>query len=52
MHESYIAYDEDVVRKMYCRNGLEIVQPIEYGNWSVKTSPPIGQDRVIAIKGK
>lgn len=47
--ETLTAYEEDYVRDMYKRCGLEIVEPIHYGFWSGREGRSY-QDLVIATK--
>lgn len=49
--EKGIAYDEDFVKNLYKKNGLQIKEPIHYGGWcGRKNFNNKTQDRIIAIK--
>jgi len=48
--EFAIAYDEDFIRNVYKKNGLEIMEPIYYGNWCGRKTTFTSQDFVFAIK--
>ena len=48
--EKAIAFEESYVRELYCRAGLEIVEPIHYGFWSGRPDGVSGQDIVIAVR--
>jgi len=37
--ESSVAWDEEIVKKLCKQNGLEIVEPIHYGNWRYANDP-------------
>ncbi|WP_255396647.1 class I SAM-dependent methyltransferase [Mycobacterium sp. E3198] len=48
--EAAIAYPEAFVRWLYGECGLELREPLLYGNWSGRTDGTSGQDVVIAVK--
>ena len=48
--EAAIAYPEAFVRDLYGECGLEIREPLRYGNWCGRTDGMSGQDVVIAVK--
>ena len=48
--EALVAYDEQRIRELYKRVGLEIVEPIHYGSWCGRKNSTGHQDVVIAIK--
>ncbi|MEB3065627.1 methyltransferase domain-containing protein [[Mycobacterium] zoologicum] len=48
--EAAIAYQEDFVRGLYGRCGLEIREPVRYGAWCGRPDGMSGQDVVIAVK--
>lgn len=48
--ETAIAYDEKVVRELFCKYGLEIEQPVHYGSWCGRSEHLSYQDIVIASR--
>ena len=48
--EAAIAYPEAFVRDLYGECGLEIREPLRYGNWCGRVDGMSGQDVVIAVK--
>lgn len=48
--EAAIAYDEQFIRSLYAKYGLEIVEPIHYGKWCGRENCLSWQDIAIAIK--
>jgi len=48
--ETAIAYDEELIRYLYKKYGLSIVEPIHYGNWSNRQIALSHQDIIIVIK--
>ena len=48
--EAAIAYPEAFVRDLYGECGLEIREPLRYGNWCGRPDGMSGQDVVIAVK--
>ena len=48
--EAAIAYPESFVRNLYAECGLELKEPLHYGNWCGRTDAMSGQDVVIAVK--
>ncbi len=48
--ESAVAYREADVRARYARAGLEIVEPIRFGQWSGRPGGASSQDIVVAVK--
>jgi ubiquinone/menaquinone biosynthesis C-methylase UbiE len=50
--EKAVAYDEDFIRRLYVREGLEIQEPISFGYWSraYDFPDPRDQDIVVAVK--
>ena len=48
--EYVIAYQEDFVRDTYRANGLEIVEPVEFGAWAGRTGTRHNQDVVVAVR--
>ena len=49
--EQAIAYEEETVRKILAKYGLEIIEPIHYGSWSGKETDASYQDIVVATLG-
>ncbi|BBX47781.1 hypothetical protein MCOO_37960 [Mycobacterium cookii] len=49
--EAAIAYPEAFVKDLYRECGLELREPLLYGNWSGRIDGMSGQDVVIAVKG-
>jgi SAM-dependent methyltransferase len=47
-----VAYDEQRLRDIYARLGLEIREPIERGSWSGVDNPTYFQDTVVAVKNQ
>jgi SAM-dependent methyltransferase len=50
--EAAIAYPEAFVRNLYGECGLEIREPLRYGNWCGRPDGMSGQDVVIAVKAR
>jgi SAM-dependent methyltransferase len=50
--EAAIAYPEAVVRDLYRECGLELREPLRYGNWCGRPDGMSGQDVVIAVKAR
>ena len=50
--EIAIAYDEDLVKGLFKKYGLEIIQPIKYGSWCGRGDFLSYQDLVVAAKKK
>lgn len=50
--ETAIAYDENLVRMLYKKRGLSVIEPIRYGSWSGRKDYLSFQDIVIAIKNR
>lgn len=48
--EAAVAYDEPWVRDLYAGYGLEIVEPVVYGNWARLEKDARDQDLVVATK--
>ena len=48
--ELAIGYDEDYVRQLYTKCGLQIREPISYGSWCGRTQYFSYQDQVLAFK--
>ena len=49
--ETSIAFDEDDIRALYAKNGLEISEPIAYGRWTRRKPRGLAfQDIVVAYK--
>ena len=48
--EQVIAFDEDLIRKFYTKNGLSVKTPFYYGSWCGRKKCIDFQDIVIAIK--
>ncbi len=48
--EQVIAYDEQRVRDLYHRHGLQIQEPVRYGYWSGRQTFVAFQDFVVALK--
>jgi ubiquinone/menaquinone biosynthesis C-methylase UbiE len=48
--EKAVAYDEAVVRALYKKHGLTILEPIRFGNWCGRENCISGQDVVVAAK--
>jgi SAM-dependent methyltransferase len=48
--EAATGYDEDFVRAIFCRQNLEIKEPIHYGAWSGRENYLSYQDLVLAFK--
>jgi len=48
--EQLIAYDEDLIRRIYTKNGLSVKTPFYYGSWCGRTKCSDFQDIVIATK--
>jgi SAM-dependent methyltransferase len=46
--EAALAYEEDVVRALFARHGLTIVEPIRYGSWCRREEVLSLQDIVVA----
>ena len=49
--EVAIAHDEDVVRNLYAKYGLGIVEPVRYGSWPGRKDAALRQDVIWAVKG-
>lgn len=47
--ESTVAYDEKIIRSLYAKNRLNIVDPIRYGSWCGRRGLSL-QDIIIAVK--
>jgi SAM-dependent methyltransferase len=50
MPEDAIAYDENFVKSLFAKQGLELIQPIYYGSWCNRQSSLTYQDLIIAKK--
>jgi SAM-dependent methyltransferase len=48
--EKAIAFDESLVRAMYQRAGLQLVEPIHWGAWSGRREFLSGQEIIVAVK--
>ncbi len=48
--ESVVAYEEDVVRRLYGQSKLRILEPIRYGSWTGRENLPSQQDIVLSVK--
>lgn len=48
--EVAVAYEEPVVRNLYERSGLSVVDPVRYGSWCGRTEYLSFQDIVVAVK--
>lgn len=48
--EEAIAYDEEVIKKLFDKNGLAISQPIYYGSWCNREKFLTYQDLIVAEK--
>lgn len=48
--ESAIAYNEDIVRELFARYKLEIIEPIHYGSWCERAAFLDFQDIVVTAK--
>lgn len=48
--EAAVAFEERTILRLYQQAGLEIQQPIRYGNWSGREGTIGGQDHILAIK--
>jgi hypothetical protein len=48
--ETAIAYDEEVVKRLFEKNGLAINQTIYYGSWCERTKFLTYQDLIVAKK--
>jgi ubiquinone/menaquinone biosynthesis C-methylase UbiE len=48
--ERAIAVEEPFVRQMYARQGLKILEPIQYGRWCGRHGSEMRQDIVVAAK--
>ncbi len=49
-HESAVAYDEQLIRSLYSKYGLEIVEPVRYGSWCGRKIFISYQDIIVAYK--
>ena len=49
-HESAVSYDEGFIRKLYEKNGLQIIDPIRYGSWCGRKIFITYQDIIVAFK--
>lgn len=50
VRERAIAYDEDFIRPLYRRYGLDITEPIRYGSWCGRKNFLRFQDTIMAIR--
>lgn len=50
MPELAVGYDEELVRELYERSELKIIEPIHYGSWSGRANCRGYQDMLIAFK--
>jgi SAM-dependent methyltransferase len=48
--ERVIAYDEDFIRQLYAKNGLNVSEPVHYAKWCGRENGINGQDVIIAVK--
>jgi len=48
--ERAIAYDEKVIRNLYQKYNLELIEPIYYGTWSDRKDGISAQDIIISVK--
>ena len=48
--ESAIGFDEDYVKELFKKNGLNIIQPIHYGSWCGRNNFISYQDMIVAEK--
>ena len=48
--EGCIGFKEDYLFRLFAQNELQIVQPIQYGNWCERTNYLSSQDIIVAIK--
>lgn len=49
-HESAIAYDEQLIRELYMKHKLEIVEPVRYGSWCGRKIFISYQDIIVAYR--
>jgi SAM-dependent methyltransferase len=49
-HETAIAYDEQVIRRLYKKHGLNIIEPFRYGSWCGRKIFISYQDIIVAYK--
>lgn len=49
-HESAVAYEEKLIRKLYGKYELEIIEPIRYGSWCGRKIFISYQDIIVAYK--
>jgi ubiquinone/menaquinone biosynthesis C-methylase UbiE len=49
-HESAVAYDERLIRSLYGKHRLEIVEPVRYGSWCGRKIFISYQDIIVAYK--
>ncbi len=49
-HESAVAYDEQLIRSLYGKHRLEIVEPVRYGSWCGRKIFISYQDIIVAYK--
>ncbi len=48
--EACIGFNEVYLNKLFLKNGLKIIQPVQYGNWCERDDYLSSQDIVVAIK--
>lgn len=48
MAEACIGFDEQYLKEIYSKNGLEIIQPVQYGYWCGRSDYLSAQDIVVA----
>ena len=49
--ESAVAYDEKIIRALFDKNKLSIIEPIHFGGWSERKPSPLSlQDIIVAVK--